>query len=86
MQTPFDTALQFRDLSQAAEEYALSHGDPGTSEFRVAWTGFRRRIRTDDDLRRWRAARAGRTNERRERAAPARSASQRRSGAFGAGA
>lgn len=69
MQTPFDTALQYSDLIDAAEEYALTHGDPGTPEYRVAWLRFRRRIRTGDDLHRWRAARARRSSRRGVRAA-----------------
>jgi phage terminase Nu1 subunit (DNA packaging protein) len=70
MQTPFDTALQVSDLREAAEEYAVHHGEPGTPEYRVAWIRFSQRIRTGDDLRRWRLARAQRSNQRRRLGAP----------------
>lgn len=63
-QTPFDTALQVRELREAAEEYALSHGAPGTPEYRMARIRFGQRIRTNDDLRHWRAARAKRSRHR----------------------
>ncbi|HET8977585.1 MAG TPA: hypothetical protein VFN87_05455 [Solirubrobacteraceae bacterium] len=64
MQTPFDTALQFSDLRDAAEEYALTHGSPGTAEYLAAWIRFRQRVRTGEDLRRWRSARARRPRQR----------------------
>lgn len=61
VQSPFDSALQIHDLRDAAEEYALRHGHPGTPEYRAAWIRFRQHIRTADDLRRWRLAQARRS-------------------------
>jgi hypothetical protein len=54
MSTAFDTALEQRDLYEEAVAYALRHGAPGTAAYRDAWVKFRRRIRTVEDLRRWR--------------------------------
>ena len=50
--SPFDRSLETRILSDAAEEYGLRHGQPGTAAYRAAWLEFRRRFRTLEDLRR----------------------------------
>ena len=43
--SPFDRALATRALRSAAEEYALEHGRPGTSEYRLAWSRFHQQTR-----------------------------------------
>jgi len=58
----FDMSLRERELRLAAEEYALRYGERGSPEFRSAWLRFRQKIRTSDDLRRWRKASAIRRN------------------------
>lgn len=57
MTTPFDRALETRELTAAADAYALRHGQPGSLAYRAAWMRFRHRINTIDDLRRWRSGR-----------------------------
>jgi hypothetical protein len=54
--TPFDRALELRALREAAEAYAGQRGKPGSATYRRAWLTFRRRIRSMEDLRQWRAA------------------------------
>ena len=58
--TPFDRALELRALREAAEVYAGQRGKPGSASYRSAWLTFRRRIRSMEDLRRWRASAARR--------------------------
>lgn len=58
--TPFDRALELRALREAAELYAGQRGKPGSASYRSAWLTFRRRIRSMEDLRRWRTSTARR--------------------------
>jgi GAF domain-containing protein len=55
--SPFDRSLETRALIAAAEEYALRRGPRQTPAYRAAWLEFRHRIRTIEDLGRWRHAR-----------------------------
>jgi hypothetical protein len=57
LSTPFDEALEQRELREAAQAYASRYGELGTPAYREAWFRFRERIRTSDDLRRARDAR-----------------------------
>jgi len=50
VRTAFDQALENQALGEAAEDYALHHGNPGSPEYRAAWLRFRQRVRTVDDL------------------------------------
>ena len=50
MTTPFDAALESRELSAARATYALDHGAPRTDAYLAAWLRFSRHIRTIDDL------------------------------------
>ena len=52
MSTPFDRALEQRELQAAAEAYASHHGEPGTADHRAAWLRFRHEIKTGAELRR----------------------------------
>jgi predicted RNA polymerase sigma factor len=56
MRTAFDQALEERALREAAEDYALKRGKSGSPDYDAAWLRFRHRIRTLDDLERWRAS------------------------------
>ena len=56
MSSSFDRSLETRELIAAAEEYALRRGPRQTPAYRAAWLEFRHRIRTIEDLRRWRHA------------------------------
>jgi hypothetical protein len=61
VRTPFDDALEQRDLREAADAYASQYGESGSGAYREAWLRFRRRIRTLEDLRQMRAATRRRT-------------------------
>jgi hypothetical protein len=52
---PFDRSLELHDLDEAADEYALRHGEPGSATYMGAWVRFRQRIKTAEDLRDMRA-------------------------------
>lgn len=65
MGTPFDRALELRELRRAAEAYASRHGKVGSAGYRTAWLKFRRRIQSIDELQRWRA-KAARAQPRRD--------------------
>jgi hypothetical protein len=56
MRTAFDQALEERALREAAEDYALKRGKPGSPDYDAARLRFRRRIRTLGDLERWEAS------------------------------
>ena len=51
-----EDALGLSELRSAAAAYAIGHGPRGSVEYRAAWLLFRERIRTAEDLRRWRGA------------------------------
>jgi hypothetical protein len=53
---PFDRALELHELDQAAVEYALMHGEPGSTAHRQAWGMFRQQVKTVEDLKELRAA------------------------------
>lgn len=55
MGTPFDHALESRDLLAAAEAYALGSAAPGTPAYRAAMLQFRQRVRKVEDLRKERS-------------------------------
>lgn len=76
MGTAFDQALVNHALGEAADHYARQRGSPGSPEYRAAWIRFRSRIRTLDDLERWRTHQrwSGRTS--RQRATPIVSSSE----------
>jgi hypothetical protein len=61
--TAFDQALEQRDLYEEADGYALRHGQPGTAPHRAAWLRFHQRIKTGDDLLRWRLAKAAKARQ-----------------------
>jgi hypothetical protein len=52
--TPFDRALELRELRRAAEAYASRHGEVGSVEHRAAWLKFRHHIQSIHELRRLR--------------------------------
>ena len=56
VRTAFDQALEERTLREAAEDYALKRGKPGSRNYDAARSRFRRRIRTMGDLERWRVS------------------------------
>jgi GAF domain-containing protein len=58
MTNPFDDALAESELREAATEYASRYGEAGAAAYLKEWFEFRQLIRTCEDLRRWRAARA----------------------------
>jgi len=57
LSTPFDIALEQRELQEAVDTYASRYGEPGSPAYREAWARFRQQIRTDGDLRQARDAR-----------------------------
>jgi hypothetical protein len=70
--TAFDQALEQRDLYEEADGYAMRYGQPGTAPHRAAWLRFHQRIKTVDDLRGWRLARAAKARQAMEQSrAPA---------------
>jgi hypothetical protein len=69
LSNPFDDALVRRELLLAADEYASRQGERGSPAYRAAWLRFRQRIKTEEDVRRWRAA-VARRNQRAHEEAP----------------
>jgi len=65
LSSPFDDALEHRELARAAEVYASTRGGPGSPEYRAAWLQFRRKVKTIEDLRSARARAAVRARTRR---------------------
>lgn len=63
--TPFDRALELRELRRAAEAYASRHGEVGSAGYRAAWLKFRQRIQSIHELQRLRA-KAARAKPRRD--------------------
>lgn len=56
MRTPFDSALELDDLLEESRAYALRYGRPGSVANLAARARFRQRIKTSEDLVRWRIA------------------------------